>query len=157
MGLSGSIHEIEREAALVADAYREKTERTLFNQLARRSGGDTVTHPSWTWECIKRESRYQQRLRKRRPEEWVAIIEALPEHVRTKVAHIVWWDWFAKRPCWRRWPHLDHYLDELERYIENPGLEPSRNDLVLALRELGYSPFKAVQRSAPRATYKGEE
>lgn len=56
------------------------------------------------------ETKMRKALRRRTPDEWRSIIQALPSHVRTKIAKLVWWDYFGDRTVTDRWHHLDDYL-----------------------------------------------
>src|SRR5262245_44937225 len=79
-------------------------------------------------------------LKARTPSEWkAALLDIADLNVRTRVATIVWWDYFGARPFKRRWPHLDQYL-------RAPVPEVSRSALAAGLITVGYHPVLAHAR-----------
>ncbi len=79
-------------------------------------------------------------MRRRGPEEWMELLNALPETIRQFAARIIWWDWFATRTVAERWPHLDTYL---KFTTEECPYAP----LVEALETLGYPTRTALTRA----------
>jgi hypothetical protein len=88
----------------------------------------------------KEELKKLKEMRKRTPEVWVEMINALPSSVRTSAAKLVWWDYFGLRTVADRWPHLDGYLQFI-------ATDVPYGPLVEALIELGYPPTIARTRA----------
>lgn len=94
------------------------------------------------------EQRLWQRVSKQRtPEEWTALIDAIPcVRTRVKVACIVWWDFFGGRETDNAWPHLSHYVRAW-----NPNLPEDIPLIVKELIQLGYPVDAANRRMRKRS------
>ena len=77
------------------------------------------------------------------PGEWLARIRKLREPVKSRVASIVWMDFFSARLARDRWPHLDRYLDK-------PYVKVDRNLIAAGLVAVGYDAGRAVRRVASK-------
>lgn len=88
---------------------------------------------------MRAERVYGQYLRSLPPEHWESLIDALPHHIQTAIAKIVWWDFFSERPCTDGWPHLDRYLDRKAHRLTD-------EEIRLALQGMGYSEYMAQER-----------
>jgi hypothetical protein len=80
------------------------------------------------------------RLKKVAPQQWRARVTALPVKIRTEVAHVVWWDWFACRPVTERWPHLDTFIKRPKWH------QPTDAQIIEGLIACGYSQAYATKR-----------
>lgn len=104
-----------------------------------------------------------RQLRVRTPEEWSAVVEALPDDIRPQVARVIWWDWFAKQEVVARWNQLDKYIRtrsafELRLQIQANwtreqiadaefGRDLSKAEMTEALIACGYPPVYASKRA----------
>lgn len=96
---------------------------------------------------ISREECHARQLKRRSPQAWKCAVELIPDKiVRTRVACIVWWDYFAGRRYVDRWPHLDKYLDR-------EFVPVQRDILSRALHAAGYSPWHATWRLNGASNY----
>jgi hypothetical protein len=97
-----------------------------------------LRHSSSPEEALKIRCRAELKLRS--PSEWKAILLTIPDQdIRTRVACIVWWDYFASRPYRRRWSHLDQYL-------RSPFVAVDHDALVAGLIQVGFVPPLAIAR-----------
>lgn len=78
------------------------------------------------------------------PDEWQRDIGAISDpKVRSQVACLVWWDFFATRDRdngRKYWDHLDEFMDE---YVDGV---PAK-DIAYGLMQIGYHPYDAAARS----------
>jgi len=81
-------------------------------------------------------------LKHRTPDQWANHIELLPKSIRTQIAKIVWWDWFGPRIVSDRWDHLDKYVNQNCRELED-------HEVLEGLELLGYTETQARQRLYP--------
>jgi hypothetical protein len=79
-------------------------------------------------------------LRKRHPEEWVALIKEFSPKMQVAVANIIWWDFFGDRITLDRWNHLDDYLS----IPVDAGIP--KDKIAKALVSLGYTEYQAAIR-----------
>lgn len=87
------------------------------------------------------------RLRRRKPEEWLAAVETIEDqNLRTQVACTIWWDYFGKREVRHAWKHLDGYLAAWNKYI---CIEPAEHRTALIF--CGYTSKLAEERVNERA------
>lgn len=93
----------------------------------------------WSLERLQREISLRRDQKNITPEEWATRIEALEEPLRTRVACLVWWDFFAQRIVSQRWANLDPYL-------RDQGYEVPSNTLVDGMHTVGYTPLQAFRR-----------
>jgi len=61
-------------------------------------------------------------LKQRSPNEWLRLVETIEEPIRTHVAQVVWWDFFAQQDSEDRYPQLDYYLKKF--VLEHPRKAP---------------------------------
>jgi hypothetical protein len=80
------------------------------------------------------------RLKKVAPQQWRTLVAALPVKIRTEVAHVVWWDWFAGRHVTERWPHLDTFIKRPKWH------QPTDAQIIEGLILCGYSQAYASKR-----------
>lgn len=104
-----------------------------------------------------------RQLRVRTPDEWLEVVEALPDDIRPQVARVIWWDWFANQEVRNRWPHLDKYIrtrsaGELKLQISalwtreqladaEFGRDLGKREMTEALIACGYPPIYASKRA----------
>jgi hypothetical protein len=87
-------------------------------------------------------------LEKRTPEEWEKLIEGIVNlEVRTRVACMVWWDYFSFREVAEKWPHLDKYLALAFPAGQTAEINPSVTEIVRALESIGYANGLATSRA----------
>lgn len=79
-------------------------------------------------------------LKAKSPAQWRKEISVLEEPVRSRVACIVWWDYFGGRKVSDRWPHLDEYVNV-------PYTPAPREAVTMALKKVGYSEKHAIRRA----------
>lgn len=83
-------------------------------------------------------------------DEWRKRIESIRDIlVRTKVARIVWWDWYSLKTKSDRWFSLDEYLRQ-----DIEGIKPPQNEVEDALVHIGYTRAAAKKRIA--ASYRSK-
>ena len=61
-------------------------------------------------------------LKRRSPNEWLRLVETIDEPIRTHIAQVVWWDFFAHKDSEDRYPQLDYYLRKF--VLEHPTKAP---------------------------------
>ena len=82
------------------------------------------------------------RLKRRKPEVWLALLSDIePADLRIQAASIIWWDYYSGREVVDGWPHLDGYLGAWTKDIR---ITPA--DLRAALVQCGYTPKLAKER-----------
>lgn len=142
---------VEKAAARVAKAFEEARKTKKENKRRRKTGGRSagslslvVKNNKWVTRAIKKERDSRNILGRMQPEQWRERIESLEEPLRTKMCFLVWWDFFGSRRVTRRWPQLDHILANHEILVGNSCL--NRDKLVLALCNIGYTPYEATKR-----------
>ncbi len=145
------IHLVEKEAARVAQAYEEVRKNREENRQRRKNGGRKpgvlsllVKNDKSVIRIIKKEQACKRAMSSIKPKEWRKRIMHLPEPLRTKVGHIIWWDFFGARRVTKRWPHLDDILANHAILVDETSF--SRDELVLALYNAGYSACEALKR-----------
>jgi len=80
------------------------------------------------------------KLRKRKVEDWARRISLIePVDVRSKVANIVWWDWFSQRS-----DHTGALSEERRQYLY--GQDEDEAAVTAVLRRLGYPDALATSR-----------
>jgi hypothetical protein len=80
------------------------------------------------------------KLRKRKVEDWARRISRIePVDVRSKVANIVWWDWFSQLS-----DHTGALSEERRQYLY--GQDEDEAAVTAALRRLGYPDSLATSR-----------
>jgi len=86
------------------------------------------------------------RLRRRKPEEWLAAVETIANReLRIQVACTIWWDYFGKREVRHAWTHLDGYL---AAWTKDIFIEPTEHQA--ALVQCGYTTKLAEERVIKR-------
>lgn len=82
------------------------------------------------------------RLRRRKPEEWLAAVETIEDrNLRTQVACTIWWDYFSNREGKDAWRQLDRFLAAWTKDISITAA-----DHRAALVQCGYTPKLAEER-----------
>ena len=90
---------------------------------------------------INADERAYRSIKKRTAAEWVKALEelSLEAHLKSEVACIIWWDFFATRSAGQRWNELDAHLSHRFK----PG-DP--DSVALSLYRIGYPAFTANRR-----------
>lgn len=88
----------------------------------------------------KSDTEIKRELSKRTQEEWLEIIMTFRGNLRTRVACLVWWDYYGNREAKHRWDNLDQFLAA-------PYIECDSHMLRECLIEIGYSEHMAVNRT----------
>jgi hypothetical protein len=79
-------------------------------------------------------------LKRMSPRQWRNRVDAVPLKMRTEVAHVIWWDWFAGRSVTERWPDLDTFIKRPKWH------QPTDTEIVTGLMLCGYSQAYAIKR-----------
>jgi hypothetical protein len=86
--------------------------------------------------------KWEKAVRKRKPKRWRnAIMRINTLKIRSQVANIVWWDFFSKRSCSKRFSELDDFIESY-----NPAIHVDPDSVVRALKRIGYPPKLAERR-----------
>ena len=82
-------------------------------------------------------------LARRRPEKWAAMIEEIKDsRTRSKVACLVWWEYFSRCEATQAPQHLKEYVQDLDACLPY-----SEEAVEAALCRVGYTPQQAYKRS----------
>ena len=92
------------------------------------------------YDTLKTDTEMKRELLARTPEHWLEIILTFRGNLRTRVACLVWWDWYAIRNVTERWSNLDPFLAA-------PHIDCDHDDLKKALLICGYPETLATSRS----------
>ena len=137
---------VEKEVARVASAYAAAKHTQELNAASRNRRGRSrrflVKNEKWVVHILQKERENRKSMQQVSPEQWRRRIDTLNEPLRTKVACLIWWDFFSGRQVTDRWPHLDDLVANHSRLPD----DFNRNDLVIALCNTGYSPYEAAKR-----------
>lgn len=110
--------------------------------LKVRAANRTEVHK----EIVASEIKNRQMLKQRGPDEWNTAIRLIEdEQMRKSAACVVWWDFFGSRTINERWNHLDDLVGKVFAQEDIPNADS--NKLAVALNEIGYSAYEAVQRA----------
>jgi len=88
----------------------------------------------------KSDAETKRELNNRTPDEWLEHIMRFRGNVRTRLAGIVWWDFYGNREAKHRWDNLDPFLAA-------PYIECDSHRLRECLIQIGYSEYMAVNRT----------
>jgi hypothetical protein len=140
--------EIVAETAKLKAARKEftaaaKVFRTAKDDLGVNNARHLIPTKNVSGEAaglLNREFKANRALEKRKPEQWVALIEKIEDRsIRLNVGCLVYWDYFGIRAYKERWPHLD-------KMIERDPPPATREALVEGLVAVGYTPSAALAR-----------
>jgi len=91
-------------------------------------------------DTLKSEAQIKRELSEREPEEWLRIIKTFRGNLRTRLACLVWWDFYSLRLAGQRWDNLDPFLAATHA-------DCCQDRLKAALLKCGYSETMATQRT----------
>lgn len=91
-------------------------------------------------DTLKSEAEIKRELTAREPEEWLRIIVTFRGNLRTRLACLIWWDFYGIRTGKDRWDNLDPFLSA-------PHTDCCQDKLKDALLKCGYSETMATQRT----------
>jgi len=94
---------------------------------------------SFAQECLDRESAAARLMKERSPDQWLKIIKSLPKRVQSRVACLVWWDYFGGQRVDKRWAHLDDLISKPYQHLPLA-------DVIEGLTLVGYTPWAATCR-----------
>jgi len=100
--------------------------------------------PSQLWpnQHLKSDTQIKAELRQVKPDDWLIMIKAFSEPLRTRLANLIWWDFCGERIGTERWHNLDLYLNA-------PHVDCDVDELKKALMYCGYSEQMATARVKP--------
>ena len=101
-------------------------------------------------QCADRQSgKWKNPMRKFSPEQLRVKVEKATQaggvSLTTRVAQLVWWDFYSERSCAKRVTEFDRYLQTYYRTEKCEDEEAIRNSLVV----LGYPEDVAIVRARP--------
>ena len=92
-----------------------------------------------TMNTLLTESEIKRHLRTRTQEEWLNVIMQFRGNLRTRLAAIIWWDYYGVRESKARWNNLD-------AFVNAPYIECDKGKMRNALIKAGYSETMATER-----------
>lgn len=129
------IDQLQVEARMVESARRDKRQVSDQNR-ERRENGDTnwriARVPMESRKIVDMEIEKSRKLIRRTAQEWLNEISKLPEHLQSKVLHMVYWDYPSKELN----KLLTHKVEVIEEY-----------ELAVALYSIGYTATVALMRA----------
>ena len=91
------------------------------------------------YDTLKSEQQIKRELAGRDPAEWLSLILEFKEPLRTRLACLVWWDFYGIKEAKNRSNNLDHFLIA-------PHVDCDHDKLIKALIYCGYSESMAAHR-----------
>ena len=88
----------------------------------------------------KLEAEIKSCLMLRTQEQWLGVITQFRGNMRTRLACVIWWDFYGIRQAKKRWSNLDHF-------VKLPHVDCDTSKLRLNLIKCGYSDFMATIRA----------
>jgi len=94
----------------------------------------------WPNQSLKSDTQIKAELRQVKPDDWLIMIKSFNEPIRTRLANVIWWDFYGERMGSERWGNLDLYLNA-------PYIPCDQDELRKALVYCGYSEAMATFRT----------
>jgi hypothetical protein len=91
------------------------------------------------YDTLKSEQEIKRELAGREPSEWLSLILEFKEPLRTRLACLVWWDFYGIKQAKDRGGNLDHFLIA-------PHVDCDHDKLIKAMIYCGYSQSMAAHR-----------
>jgi hypothetical protein len=91
------------------------------------------------YDTLKSEQEIKRELAGRDPVEWLSLILEFKDPLRTRLACLVWWDFYGIKEAKNRSGNLDHFLLA-------PHVDCDQEKIIKAMIYCGYSESMAAHR-----------